>query len=172
MCSPARFAISVFACAVVAACGSVGNESLPAAVTAGLASLTEQCTAVEGIPHAEDAVQRADLDADGDDDFVVYAGWIFCENAASIYGDREKPVMVYAGDGRGAAAEAFNNLAFDAQIERDGGARLWLTTWAGGCGRPRAATFAEETFCNRAIEWNAAAQRFDYAPVATIRLIQ
>ena len=53
-----------------------------------------------------------------------------------------------------------------------GSARLWLTTWAGGCGRPRAATFAEETFCNRAIEWNAAGKRFDYAPVATIRLIE
>ncbi len=168
--------MSVVACAagaVVAACGGGASESLPAAVTAGLASLTEQCTSVDGVAHAEAAVQRADLDADGDDDFVVYAGWIFCENAASIYGDREKPVLVYAGDGRGAAVEAFNNLAFDANVERDGGsARLWLTTWAGGCGRPRAATFAEETFCNRAIEWNAAGKRFDYAPVATIRLIE
>ena len=53
-----------------------------------------------------------------------------------------------------------------------GGARLWLTTSAEACGRQSAETFAEQTFCERSIDWNDAAQRFDYAPIDTIRLIE
>lgn len=32
--------------------------------------------------------------------------------------------------------------------------------------------FASETFCDRAIVWNPGAQKFDYAPVSTVRMVQ
>jgi hypothetical protein len=146
---------------------------LPPPVAAVLAALTDECTRVDGIPHAENAVQRADLNADGTEDFVLYAGWIVCENAWSIYGDREKALTVFAGDGDGGAAEAFADLVYDAKIETQGAAaQLWLSTSAERCGRPRAEVFADETFCDRRIEWHAGTARFDYAPLDTVRLIE
>jgi hypothetical protein len=53
---------------------------------------------------------------------------IGCDGAASIYGDREKGVFVYAGDGTGGAALAFSDTAFGAKLEGTGtAAKLWLT---------------------------------------------
>jgi hypothetical protein len=40
------------------------------------------------------------------------------------------------------------------------------------CGKPPAPDFARENFCDRALVWNAATKKFDYAPVSTVRMIQ
>jgi hypothetical protein len=104
---------------------------------------------------------------------VIYLGWVDCDGAASIYGDREKGVLVFAGDGNGGALAAFNDLAFDAAIEGEGAAaRLWLTTMGAMCGKEPAADFASEHFCDRAIAWDAATNSFDYAPVSTVRVFE
>jgi hypothetical protein len=142
-------------------------------VATALASLADICRGVEGIPHTDGAVKRADLNGDAREDFVLYAGWIDCENAASVYGDREKELAVFASDARGDVAEAFSDLVYDAKIESAASAsELWLTTTAESCGRPRAAVFAEESFCDRAIVWSAAAARFELAPVSTVRMLE
>ncbi|MEO8445704.1 MAG: hypothetical protein ABI567_11925 [Gammaproteobacteria bacterium] len=152
---------------------ATGPAALPATVVAALADLAAQCSGVEGTPHTEQAVQQGDLNGDGQTDFVLYAGWINCENAASIYGDREKFLAVFAGDGSGGAAEAFSGQVFDAKIEGTGAsARLWLSTMGEGCGQPPAADFASESFCDRAIDWKAGTGRFEYAPVATVRMLE
>ncbi len=146
---------------------------LPATVAAALASLAGQCTEVGGTPRTEDAVRRADLNGDSHQDFVLFAGWVNCENAVSIYGDRQKSLAVFAGDAGGGAAAAFGDWVFDAELEDTSGSTvLWLTTMAEQCGRPPAASFASESFCSRAITWNGATQRFDYAPVSTVRMIE
>ena len=169
----------VLACAILVsvlaatASGQTPTATLPPSVAAALAELTAMCSDAGGAPRVEKAVQRADLNADGAEDFVLYAGWLDCENAWSIYGDREKALTVFAGDGHGGAAQAFSDMVFDAKIEKEGkDAQLWLGTSAEGCGRPRAATFAEETFCDRPIAWQAGAARFEYAPLDTLRLIE
>jgi hypothetical protein len=163
----------VFAIPMLTACGESLPADLPPTVVEAVALLAEICTASEGKPRSEEAVRTVDLNGDRVDDFVVYAGWMVCENAWSVFGDREKAIMVYAGDGRGAAPEAFMGSVYDAAIETTpSGDSLWLGVAAESCGRPSAATFAEETFCDRAIVWNAATRRFDFAPVETIRLIE
>ncbi|MBV6416172.1 MAG: hypothetical protein CMLOHMNK_00703 [Steroidobacteraceae bacterium] len=146
----------------------------PELVRVALDTLAGECTRVGGTPHIERAVQRADLNADGHGDYVLYAGWIECGNAASIYGDRTKSVAVFCGDGRGGAAETFADSVYDARIESGSSSapRLWMTVSAELCGRPPALTFAAESFCDRAIDWNAATGRFDYAPLDTIRMIE
>ena len=157
----------------LSACGEPRAALLPEAVAAALAALTADCSAVGGVPRAENAVRRADLNGDAQDDFVLYAGWIECENAWSIYGDREKMLNVFAGGGGGAAADAFQDWVYDAKIETGNGApTLWLTTSALQCGRPRAETFADEVFCDRAIVWDQPQFRFVYAPVSTVRTIE
>lgn len=153
------------------ACGQ-GGQSLPTSVRAALDALTSDCSSVGGTPRADEAVRRADLDADGVDDFVLFAGWIACENAWSIYGDREKLVTVFAGDATTGAVEAFTGTAFDVKVEhRADGAELWLATMGASCGRPPAPTFAEETFCERKLE-RVGTGPFDYAALRTIHLIE
>jgi hypothetical protein len=142
-------------------------------VAAALDTLAAACSDVGGRSHTADAMQRADLNGDGCEDFVLYTGWIDCEGAASVYGDREKALMVFAGDERGGAEEVFVEWVYDANIEGTGAAAtLWLTTSGEQCGGPPAPDFASETFCARAIVWNRAAKQFEYAPAAAARIIE
>jgi hypothetical protein len=147
--------------------------SLPAPVAADLKSFTDLCREVGGTPVTADAVKSVDLNADGHADFVLFAGNVRCDGAASLYGDREKAITVYAGDGKGGAAPAFQDAVFGAQLEGSGAAtKLWLTVSGGACGKPPAPDFASENFCDRAIRWNAKTRKFDYAPVSTVRMIE
>ena len=163
--------------ALTAGCGqaqeSVAPPSgMPDSVSAILGELTGMCRDGGGTPHAENAVRRADLNADGQDDYILFAGWIQCEGAASIYGDRQNSLIVFAADGHGGASEAYRDFVFDAEFEVvNGVTQLWLTTMAEQCGRPAAPTFAEETFCRRAIVPGTTAQ-FEYAPVSTAVIIE
>jgi len=148
------------------------TTALPEPVAAALAELASMCSEVSGTPRTDNAVRRIDLNGDGHDDYILFAGWITCENAWSIYGDREKILDVFAGDGSNGAALAFAASVFDARTDTaDGGQTLWLTISGEGCGRPPAATFAEESFCERAIVVQGPA-RFEFAPVNTVRMIE
>jgi hypothetical protein len=149
------------------------TTSLPAAVAAGLKSIADTCTEVGGKPLTANAVERADLDGDGKEDFVLSVGSVDCEGAPGVYGDREKSVVVYVGDGAGGAKEAFSDSVYGARIEGTGSAaKLWLTVSAELCGRKRSANFATESFCDRPLAWNAGKQSFEYAPVSTVRMIE
>ncbi len=71
------------------------------------------------------------------------------------------------------ARSAFTESVYGARIEGSGSvARLWLTVSGKQCGKKPAADFASESFCDRALAWNAKTQTFAYAPVATVRMIQ
>lgn len=150
-----------------------GEPKLPAVVATDLKSVAAECTGVGGKALIADAVKRADLTGDGKDDFVLDVGSINCDGAASIYGDREKGVTVYVGDGAGGAKNAFSDSVYGMKIEGTGpAAKLWLTVSGQQCGKKPAADFASENFCDRALVWNAKAQKFEYAPVSTVRMIQ
>jgi len=152
---------------------SAPPAKLPAAVAADLKTVADQCREVGGKPLTNDAVKRVDLNGDGNDDFVLDVGSVNCDGAASVYGDREKSVTVYAGDGKNGAAAAFNDWVFGAKIEGTGpAATLWLGVSGERCGRKPARDFASEDFCDRALAWNAETKKFEFAPVATVRMIQ
>lgn len=157
----------------LAADAPVPALQLPATVAADLKSIADQCREVGGKPQTANAVQRADFNGDGKDDFVLDTGSVNCDGAASIYGDREKWVGVYVGDGQGGASSAFIDSVYGVTIEGTGSAsRLWLTVSGEQCGKKPAKDFASENFCDRAIVWNAGTKTFDYAPVATVRMIE
>ncbi len=148
-------------------------RKLPATVAADLKAIADQCTEVGGMPRTGDAVKRADLNGDGREDFVIDTGSVNCDGAASIYGDREKWVGVYVGDGKGGATNAFVDSVYGVTIEGTGtAARLWLTVSAGQCGKPPAKDFASENFCDRPVVWNPATKKFDYAPVTAARMLE
>jgi hypothetical protein len=149
------------------------EQGLPAAVTAELKIHTDMCREAQGKPDSKQAVQRLDLTGDGAEDYLLDVAGISCEGAWSIFGDREKAVSVFVGDGKGGAAQAFTDSVYGVTVERKGpSAMLWLTVAAAQCGRKPAKDFASESFCDRALVWKAASGRFEYAPVSTVRMIQ
>lgn len=152
---------------------STTQAKLPPLVVASLKYLDDTCREVGGKPLNGNVVKRADLNADGKEDFIVDVGSANCDGAASIYGDREKGVAVYVGDGMGGATEAFSDSVYGATIEGAGAAaKLWLTVSAQQCGKKPAADFASENFCDRALVWNAQTKKFQYAPMSTVRMLQ
>ena len=152
---------------------TASSTQAPAAVATALKELTDMCTEVGGKPLATDAVKRVDLNADGKEDYVLDVGSVGCEGAASLYGDREKGVTVYVGDGKDGAKQAFSDMVYGARIEGTGpAAKLWLTVSGAGCGKGQAADFASESFCDRPLAWNATKQAFEYAPVSTVKMIE
>jgi hypothetical protein len=159
--------------AVLCGVTAAADAPPPAAVATALKEIASMCTDAGGKPLTDKAVQRADLNGDGKEDYVLDVGSVGCDGAASIYGDREKSVTVYAGDGKGGAKQAFADMTFGMKIEGTGpAAKLWLTTSGAGCGKGQAQDFASESFCERAIVWNAKTQAFEYAPVSTVKMIE
>jgi hypothetical protein len=147
--------------------------ALPATVAKAVKESAAICTEVGGKPVTSQAVKQVDLNGDGVEDYVLDVGSINCEGAASVFGDREKGVLVYVGDGKGGATEAFNGVAYGVRVEGAGAAaKLWLTVSGSGCGKPPARDFASENFCERALAWNAKTRKFDFAPVSTVKMIQ
>ena len=66
-----------------------------------------------------------------------------------------------------------SDAVYGVTIEGTGpAARLWLTVSGQQCSNKPAADFAGENFCDRSILWSAGTQKFEYAPVATVRMIQ
>jgi hypothetical protein len=167
-------ALLCLASQVVLAPGAEAAEpKLPAAVAAEIKGAADICREVGGKPNTKAAVKLADLNGDGKIDYVVDVGSINCDGAASIYGDREKAVVVLVGDGKGGARNAFSDNVFGASIETKGAiAKLWLTVSGRQCGKKPARDFASENFCDRALQWNGKTAKFDYAPVTSIRMIQ
>ena len=173
LCAACCWIAAPIACGATQAATPATPAKLPAIVAASVKSLDDTCREVGGKPLNSAVVKRVDLNADGKEDFVVDVGSANGVGAASIYGDREKGVSVYVGDGKGGATEAFSDIVYGVAIEGTGpAAKLWLTVSAQLCGKKPAADFATENFCDRALVWNAQTRKFDFAPVATVRLIQ
>ncbi len=167
---PVLIGVSVLACSFVFA---ASPPQTPAAVATALQEWTTMCTEAGGKARTDNAVKRLDLNGDGKEDYVLDVGSIGCEGAASIYGDREKAVYVFAGDGKGGAKEPFTANVYGARVEGTGpAAKLWLSVSGGGCGKPPAKDFASESFCDRPVAWNSAKQAFEFAPVSTVKMIQ
>ena len=163
---------TVLGCVCLAAVAQAGPAKLPAVVAADLKETADECTGVGGRPDTGQAVRSADLNGDGRADYVLDVGSIVCEGAASVYGDRAKRIVLYAGDGSGGAQRAFDDAVYGSVLEGTGAAaKLWMTVSGQRCGKPAAASFANEAFGERYVVWNAAARRFDFAPVSTVRTI-
>ncbi len=162
-------------CAFIAKAASAADTSatLPAVVATALKAVAAMCSEVGGKPLTKEAIKRADLNGDGKQDFVLDIGSVNCDGAASIYGDREKGVSVYVSDGKGGVLLAFSDSVYGVTLEGKGAAaKLWLTVSSQQCGKKPARDFASENFCDRALVWNVRTSKFDYAPVATVKMIQ
>ena len=149
------------------------EPALPAPVAAVVKEYADMCKEVGATADSSNAVKRVDLSGDGKPDYVFFADWIQCPGSASLYGDREKGVAVFTGDAAGGAAPAFDGRVFDVKLEGAGAAtKLWLGVSGASCGQPPAPDFARESFCDRALVWNAKTKKLDFAPTSTVRMIE
>jgi hypothetical protein len=149
------------------------EESLPHHVAQDLKAAATQCTAVGGKPMTTKAIRRGDFNGDGKEDFILDVGAIDCEGAAGIYGDREKSVSVYVGDGAGGDVQVFSRPVFGVKVEGSGAsARIWVTVMARECGKRSAKDFASESFCDRPLNWSAKDKKFVWAPVREAKMVQ
>ena len=163
----------VAALGALAPVAAAAETGVPAAVAKELEETAKMCSEVGGKPKTAGAVKRADLSGDGKEDFVLDVASIDCEGAASVYGDREKGVSVYAGDGAGGATLVFRDSVYGVAIERAGAeAKLWLTVSDPQCGRRPGAHFASASFCDRPVQWNAKTRKLELAPLSTIRMVK
>lgn len=164
---------TMFGATILCSAAQATPPKLPATVAADLKAVAAVCNEVGGKALTDDAVKRADLNGDGRDDFVLFIGWVNCDGAASIYGDREKGVTVYVGDASGGARNVFSDSAYHATLEGAGpSAKLWLGVSGQQCGKKPAADFASENFCDRPLAWNGKTGKFDWAPASSVRMIQ
>jgi hypothetical protein len=165
----ARLALSV----LFAAATGAHAADLPAAVEKDLQAVADLCREAGGKPLTADAVKTVDLNADGKPDYVLDVDWVGCDGAAGIYGDREKAVTVYVGDGKGGAVVAYSGSVFGANLEGSrASTKLWVTVSGALCGKPAAPDFASESFCDRALLWSAKTAKFELAPISAARMIQ
>ena len=161
--------VVLFCCAPAQA----ATPPLPAVVAKAVKDTAAICIEVGGKPDTSNAVKRADLNGDGIEDYVIDVGSVNCDGAASVYGDREKGVAVYVGDGKGGATEAFSDMSYGMTLDGTGpAAKLWLSVSGQSCGKPPAKDFASENFCDRPIVWNAKTRKFDFGPVSTVQMVQ
>lgn len=170
-----RTTMMVVATATLATSFASGAASapLPAAVKKDLADIVSMCTDAGGKARTDQAVQRVDLTGDGKEDYVVDTNLVVCEGAASVYGDRAKGILVYVGDGTGGAKSVWSGSVYGSRIEGTGtSAKLWLGVSGGDCGKPPAANFASEVFCERPLAWNAKQGKFEFAPLSTVKILQ
>jgi hypothetical protein len=161
--------VVLFCCATAHAAA----PPLPTVVAKAVREIAAVCNENDGKADMTNAVKHADLNGDGIEDYVLDVGSVNCVGAASVYGDRAKGVIVYVGDGKGGATEAFNDNSYGATLDGAGpAAKLWLTVSGRLCGKPPAQDFASENFCDRSLVWNAKTRKFDYAPVSTVKMVQ
>jgi hypothetical protein len=149
------------------------QPKLPDAVATDLRAFAAECIEVGGKALTDKAIVTADLNGDGKQDYVLDVGSIQCDGAASIYGDRDKMVNVYVGDGANGAVKAFSDMSYGVRVENAGAnTKLWLTLMGERCGKKPARDFASEHFCDRALAWNPAKKKFDFAPISTVKMLE
>lgn len=134
----------------------------PAILNAYVAQVGAMCHRSEkGDALLTAVAQRADLNGDGIDDWVIDVGKA-CPTSTGPTREYGSQVTVFRGTKEGDAFPAFQQAAFASRLERVAGkTRLVLTLGGGSCGLPTAGAR-----CDRVVVWTARTSRFDLAPLA------
>lgn len=136
----ALWAATIFAGAAISA--QAAAPAYPPAVMADLRDMAAQCREVTDKPgKAGTAVRRADINGDGQPDFLVFQGEYNCEDAVSLlapgasYGVATK---LYLGQANGGVAKVWEDATWGPQAVRVGTATAYIFDLAGSvCGDRR-----------------------------------
>lgn len=135
---------------------------LPAPVAKQIQELSATCRGFGGqLMNPKQAILSADLNQDGQADYVIDQSAIFCKGAASAFsGSGGAQVDVFVST-PGGYVNAWSGGAFGAKIDRG---VLWLALGGRYCGQQRASSRAAMQGCERALSWNPAKRKLMLDP--------
>ena len=169
-----RHVVLMTGLAVSAIPATASAVNVPLAVAAYEKQLADACREAGGTPGKPTAafIAHGDLNGDGIDDWAVDEGGLNCKGAASIFaGSGGSQVIVFVGLPNGDARKAFQHGAYGMKLEVVGSSQtLWLRVGGPLCGQAGSPTHAEAMDCDRPIAWGKEHQRFDFAPLTSIRI--
>lgn len=153
------WALTVVASVPMLACAGQASaqDGLPTLVAAYARQLAGQCGPVPPGAPVPSIVERADLNGDNLDDYIVDASRYPCPGRPSLAADAGSQVTVFKGVAGGVVVPAFQRAGFGARLQRvPGGApKLWVTLAGSECGAGSPAR------CERQVLWRA--ERFELA---------
>lgn len=126
---------------------------LPAPVSSLMSELKSSCREFGGeLVNPRQAILSADLNQDGQPDYVIDQSAINCKGAASAFsGSGGSQVDVFVSTPSG-YINAWSGGAFGAKIDRG---TLWLALGGSYCSPRKASSRAAMQGCERSLSWNA-----------------
>ncbi|CAN5232971.1 hypothetical protein BH11PSE2_BH11PSE2_19900 [soil metagenome] len=149
------------------------TSGMPVSVNAAIGSLVAECTRAGGKAQpAANVSIGADLNGDGLTDWVINEGAFKCPGSAQLFGGASgASIMVFAGEPGGDAKQSFSGYGFGVALNGPAAKRvLWIKTTGVACGQRSATRKEDEISCDRPVQWNAAAKRFEMAPIFKARI--
>jgi hypothetical protein len=130
-------------------------------VAAYTRKLAEQCGPLPAGATAPTLVERADLNGDGEIDWIVDAGRYPCPGRPALATEAGTQVTVFKGQKGVGAVPAFQRATFGSRLQRaaDGSVSLSMTLGGADCGGED-----RQVRCERRLVWRAAEGRFDLVP--------
>lgn len=125
---------------------------VPAKLKAHLGQLEKMCTNMGAtLENPWQAIQTADLNADGLPDYVVDQGQLVCRGARSLFsGSGGSQVDIFVSD-QGRYRDAWSGGAFYSTVEND---TVWLGLCGRYCGDASYRSRADAKCCERALAWD------------------
>jgi hypothetical protein len=171
-----RFSIFVAILALAFSAGSAEASALPDEVQKHIDDMRKSCRELGATPIDPEKgfLVSADLNGDGISDWAIDEGKFQCDGAWSAFsGSGGAQVYVYTGLPGNKARQAFVHGANGMRLERNvGRARLWLGVGGPLCGQAHPISNADAIPCERPLVWNKVSNKFEFAPLSTIKLIR
>ncbi|MDE1151876.1 MAG: hypothetical protein PW788_04995 [Micavibrio sp.] len=145
------------------------DASLPSSVRKVITTLDDTCKPMGTPSPSPKLVARADLNNDGNDDFIVFEGNYNCDAAEALManGQNGSDLYIFAGHADHSATLAYQQSVYNFHIETTGGRRrMIVSVAAASCGADdRNVPFAAWEFCDMPLDWNAKGKKFALAPL-------
>ncbi len=145
-------------------------RGLPPEVAAHLDEMDNVCKVV-GKPLKSKLVEHGNLVAKGMEIWAIDEGKYECDGAASLFsGSGGAEVVVFMRMPDNSIKQVFEHGAYGMRMERSGASdTIWLTIGGPLCGQPGNPSHAASIHCERPLQWDAAKQRMDFAPLSQAR---
>jgi hypothetical protein len=150
-------------------CGEPALE-LPVPVVAYARRVADDCTQVGGRPLSGPRIEHGRL-SEGPEFWTVDDATLACGGAWSLFSNPHGwDIAIFVASTDEHARQFTVRAGFGLKIERDeNSAKVWASVGGMNCGQKPARNTAEEIGCERALVWDAKAQKLDFAPLSRAR---
>lgn len=151
-------------------CGALAAPKLPSPIRAVIDDMRAECRSLGGKPGASPGLlTQADLNGDGQVDYVIDTAAFDCEGAASAFtGTGGGSVQVFVATEDGGASPVFEHGAMGLRVERG---ELWLAVGGPLCGQEVTDTTPHSAVraCWLPLQWLTDRLGMTFAPLSRAR---